>query len=50
MFISYKATGRDESFVVQTLYPKLEQELGFKLNMHFRDFIPGDSEYQRGLH
>ena len=30
--------------MLHTLYPKLEQELGFRLNMHFRDFIPGESK------
>ena len=44
VFVSYKSTDRDELFVLHTLYPKLEQELGFRLNMHFRDFIPGESK------
>ena len=44
-FVSYRSLPRDESFVVHQLYPKLETEMGFKLNLHFRDFIPGDSKY-----
>lgn len=42
-FVSYRSLPRDESFVVHQLYPKLETEMGFKLNLHFRDFIPGDT-------
>lgn len=42
-FVSYKSVHKDESFVVHVLYPKLEQELGFKLNLHFRDFVPGET-------
>ncbi|CAG2186957.1 unnamed protein product [Mytilus edulis] len=34
---------RDESFVLKQLYSKLEVEMGFKLCLHFRDFIPGDT-------
>ena len=43
--MSYKADDIDEHFVVHSLYPKLEQELGFKLCLHFRDFVPGESKY-----
>ncbi|KAL5021239.1 hypothetical protein ScPMuIL_000394 [Solemya velum] len=42
-FISYKSAEIDEHFVVHTLYPKLEKEMGFKLCMHFRDFVPGEN-------
>lgn len=42
-FVSYRSFAWDESFVVHTLFPKLEQELGFKLYLHFRDFIAGDT-------
>ena len=42
-FISYSE--RDYKFVVHTLYPKLELEQGFKLIMHHRDFLPGESKY-----
>lgn len=40
-FVSYRSIPQDESFIVHTLRPKLEEELGFKLCLHFRDFIPG---------
>ncbi|XP_063415125.1 uncharacterized protein LOC134697033 isoform X1 [Mytilus trossulus] len=42
-FISYKSEGNDEQFVLKYLHPKLELELGFKLCLHFRDFIPGNA-------
>lgn len=42
-FVSYKSHPIDEHFVVHVLYPKLEQELGFKLCLHFRDFVPGET-------
>ncbi|GFN83043.1 toll-like receptor 2 [Plakobranchus ocellatus] len=41
-FVSYKSSPRDERFVLQHLYPKLEEEFGFKLCLHFRDFPPGE--------
>ncbi|BFZ17064.1 hypothetical protein BsWGS_20103 [Bradybaena similaris] len=41
-FISYKSTPKDEKFILQHLYPKLEKELHFKLCLHFRDFPPGE--------
>ncbi|XP_053394476.1 uncharacterized protein LOC123524762 isoform X4 [Mercenaria mercenaria] len=41
-FISYKSNKADEHFVVKTLFPKLEKEMGFKVNVHFRDFVPGE--------
>ncbi|XP_059155235.1 uncharacterized protein LOC131940564 [Physella acuta] len=41
-FISYKSTPRDERFILQHLYPKLEKELDFRLCLHFRDFPPGE--------
>ena len=44
-FISYKSTPEDESFVVNTLLPKLETEMNFKLCVHFRDFPPGAGWY-----
>jgi hypothetical protein len=44
-FVSYKSHPTDENFVVRVLYPKLEKELGFKLCLHFRDFVPGESNY-----
>ncbi|XP_045163074.2 uncharacterized protein LOC123527575 [Mercenaria mercenaria] len=42
-FVSYKSHPTDENFVVRVLYPKLEKELGFKLCLHFRDFVPGET-------
>ncbi|XP_067678317.1 protein draper-like [Haliotis asinina] len=42
-FVSYKSTKLDEDFVVHTLYPKLEKNLNFKLCLHFRDFMPGET-------
>nr|KAG5711789.1 hypothetical protein BaRGS_023553 [Batillaria attramentaria] len=42
-FISYKSSARDEKFVLQQLYPRLEKDLDFKLCMHFRDFPPGEN-------
>lgn len=44
-FISYKSTKADETFVVRKLFPKLEKELGFRVNVHFRDFVPGESKF-----
>lgn len=48
-FISYKSSKEDEDFVLHQLYPKLEEEMGFKLCMHFRDFTPGDSKHNDGF-
>ncbi|XP_041360206.1 platelet endothelial aggregation receptor 1-like [Gigantopelta aegis] len=42
-FVSYKSTEADEHFVVHTLYPKLEKAMNFKLCLHFRDFVPGET-------
>ncbi|XP_060070333.1 uncharacterized protein LOC132550305 [Ylistrum balloti] len=42
-FVSYKSTDVDQNFVLHTLFPKLEKELGFTLCMHFRDFMPGET-------
>lgn len=42
-FISYKCDEKDEAFVLKQLYSKLEVEMGFRLCLHFRDFIPGDT-------
>jgi len=43
-FVSYKSSQVDEDFVLNTIYPKLEHELGFTLCLHFRDFVPGEGE------
>ncbi|XP_041358469.1 uncharacterized protein LOC121375221 [Gigantopelta aegis] len=42
-FVSYKSTAADEEFVLKTLYPVLEKELHFKLCLHQRDFVPGET-------
>ncbi|KAH9489307.1 hypothetical protein Btru_057056 [Bulinus truncatus] len=41
-FVSYQSSPRDERFILQHLYPKLEKELQFRLCLHFRDFSPGE--------
>ncbi|KAH3693317.1 uncharacterized protein LOC127863166 [Dreissena polymorpha] len=41
-FVSYKSCPRDEDFVLNQLFPKLEGEGKFKLCLHFRDFLPGE--------
>ncbi|XP_063435647.1 toll-like receptor 13 [Mytilus trossulus] len=38
-FVSFKE--EDNQFVYQNLYPKLEKQLGFKLCIHHKDFLPG---------
>ena len=43
-FVSYVSRNEDEDFVYSTLYPKLEQEMGFRLCLHQRDFVIGDSK------
>ncbi|XP_050403178.1 uncharacterized protein LOC126819270 isoform X2 [Patella vulgata] len=42
-FISYKSTMVDENFVLNELFPHLETQMNFKLCLHFRDFIPGET-------
>ncbi|KAK6179154.1 hypothetical protein SNE40_011574 [Patella caerulea] len=42
-FISYKSHPDDEEFVLKTLFPKLEKEMKFKLCLHFRDFVVGET-------
>ncbi|KAH3847092.1 hypothetical protein DPMN_089406 [Dreissena polymorpha] len=41
-FISYRSTTLDEDYVIHTLFPKLTQEMGFNVNVHYKDFIPGN--------
>ncbi|XP_033727792.1 uncharacterized protein LOC117317104 [Pecten maximus] len=41
-FISYKSSDVDQHFVLHVLLPKLE-ELGFKVCLHCRDFLPGET-------
>ena len=43
--MSYRSSDLDEHFVYKKLYPKLEKEMGFRLCLHYRDFIPGDSKF-----
>lgn len=49
VFIFYKFFKEDEDFVFYQFYLKLEEEMGFKLCMYFRDFILGDSKYNDGF-
>ena len=43
-FVAFRSGGDDEDFVLNTLRPMLEDELGFSLCLHFRDFTPGESK------
>ncbi|XP_052776277.1 uncharacterized protein LOC128214068 isoform X2 [Mya arenaria] len=49
-FISYKSNTPDEDFVVHTLFPKLARELGFSVNVHFKDFTPGEDITNNIIH
>ncbi|KAK7100625.1 uncharacterized protein [Littorina saxatilis] len=42
-FVSYVSRPEDEDFVYTHLRPKLEQEMGFKLCLHQRDFVIGET-------
>ncbi|KAL3856794.1 hypothetical protein ACJMK2_011511 [Sinanodonta woodiana] len=42
-FVSYRADPVDEEFVLRKLYSTLEIEMGFKLNLHFKDFAVGET-------
>ena len=42
-FISYRSSQEDQEFVLKKLLPKLEKDLGFKLCLHQRDFVVGES-------
>lgn len=44
-FVSYKSDGADEDFVLHKLQPILEEQLGFRLCLHYRDFVIGAGEY-----
>ncbi len=35
----------DENFVYKVLLPKLENEMGFRLCIHHRDFTPGEGKF-----
>ncbi|KAH3734209.1 uncharacterized protein LOC127849532 [Dreissena polymorpha] len=41
-FISYRSNTPDEDYVIHTLFPKLTREMGFNVNIHYKDFIPGN--------
>ncbi|XP_046578071.1 low-density lipoprotein receptor-related protein 1-like isoform X1 [Haliotis rubra] len=42
-FVSYKSSPEDETFVYKTLYQELEKQRSFKLCLHQRDFVPGET-------
>ncbi|XP_029640218.1 uncharacterized protein LOC115215177 isoform X1 [Octopus sinensis] len=42
-FISFRSATSDEYWVFNTLFPTLENEMGFKLCVHFRDFLVGET-------
>ena len=44
-FVSFKAGGEDEDFVMMQLYPRLEADMGYKLCIHQRDFLVGESTF-----
>lgn len=43
--MSYKSDGADEDFVLHKLQPVLEEQLSFRLCLHYRDFVIGAGEY-----
>ncbi len=44
-FVSYVSRKMDEHFVYKVLLPKLENEMGFRLCVHHRDFTPGEGKF-----
>ncbi|XP_070565311.1 uncharacterized protein [Ptychodera flava] len=42
-FVSVKGDTEDEVFVYKELYPYLEDRCHYKLNLHLRDFTPGEA-------
>ncbi|XP_063433221.1 interleukin-18 receptor 1-like [Mytilus trossulus] len=40
-FVSFKSEDADNQFVTEKLYVKLEKQLGYKLCIHHKDFLPG---------
>lgn len=44
-FVSYKSSGSDEDFVLNKLQPVLEDKFGFRLCLHYRDFVIGAGTY-----
>ncbi|XP_062617978.1 uncharacterized protein LOC134279584 isoform X2 [Saccostrea cucullata] len=45
-FVSYKSAGPDEDFVLHKLQPVLEDQLGFRLCLHYRDFVIGAAIFE----
>lgn len=45
-FVSYKSDGADEDFVLHKLQPILEEQLGFRLCLHYRDFVIGSAIFE----
>ncbi|XP_048757831.2 uncharacterized protein LOC125668095 isoform X2 [Ostrea edulis] len=45
-FVSYKSAGADEDFVMNKLQPVLEDQLGFRLCLHYRDFVIGAAIFE----
>ncbi|CAI9726569.1 uncharacterized transmembrane DDB_G0293652 isoform X1 [Octopus vulgaris] len=43
VFISYKSSDADENWVKNILFPKIEDDMGLKACVHFRDFVPGET-------
>ncbi|XP_052256094.1 neurogenic locus notch homolog protein 1-like [Dreissena polymorpha] len=41
-FISFRSNTPDEDYVIHTLFPKLTREMGFNVNVHYKDFITGN--------
>lgn len=41
-FVSFRSCSKDETWVLNTLFPKLEEEMGFRLCIHLRDFQAGE--------
>ncbi|KAL3869720.1 hypothetical protein ACJMK2_042369 [Sinanodonta woodiana] len=42
-FVSYRSDPVDEEFVLRKLFPTLEKKMGFKVNIHFKDFAVGET-------
>ena len=43
-FVSYRSCAEDQEFVTQTLQPKLEDQLKYRLCLHYKDFIAGEGK------
>ncbi|GAB1600089.1 uncharacterized protein LOC115215177 isoform X1 [Argonauta hians] len=42
-FISFRSSSPDENWTFKTLFPVLESEMGFKVCIHTRDFVVGET-------